>query len=62
VLVIDRDENAAINLKHYITGSSPGSYACGDTSVGGTQEILRSTSYVSLKQEADAKSYSGIFG
>jgi putative transposase len=61
-LVIDRDENAAINLKHYITGSSPGSYACGDTPVGGTQEILRSTSHVSLKQEADAKSSSGIFG
>ena len=35
-LVIDRDENAAINLKHYITGSSPGIYACGDTSGGGT--------------------------
>ena len=61
-LVIDRDENAAINLKEYVTGSSPGSYACGDTSGGGTQSNLWSTSHVSLKQEADTKFSSGIFG
>lgn len=61
-LVIDRDENAAINLEHLATGSSPGSYACGDTSGGGIPIKRESTSYVSLKQEADAKFSSGIFG
>jgi putative transposase len=42
-LEIDRDLNAAINLKKYglahltgSTGSSPGSHACGDPSSGGT--------------------------
>jgi len=34
--IIDRDENAARNLERLATGSSPGSYACGDTSGGGT--------------------------
>ncbi len=64
-LVIDRDENAAINLKDYITGSSPGIYACGDTSGGGTLDIFNvkgPTSYVSQKQEADAKHSFGMFG
>jgi len=54
-IVIERDENAALNLKRLATGSSPVSYACGDTSDSGTQQSLRSTSYVSLKQEADTK-------
>jgi putative transposase len=45
----DRDINAAINLINYATGSSPGSYACGDPSGGGTGNW--STSYGSLKQE-----------
>jgi len=59
---IDRDENAARNLEHLSTASSAGSYACGDTSGGGMQNNLQSTSHVSLKQEADAKYSSGIFG
>lgn len=61
---IDRDENAARNLEYLSTGSSPGSYACGDTSDGGTVSHWdRSTSHVSLKQEADTKSsHDGIFG
>jgi len=61
-LVIDRDVNAAINLKYLATGSSPGSYACRDTSGGGIPIKRESTSHVSLKQEADAKVSSGIFG
>lgn len=61
-LVIDRDVNAAINLKYLATGSSPGSYACRDTSGGGIPIKRESTSHVSLKQEADAKFSSGIFG
>ena len=61
-LVIDRDVNAAINLKYLATGSSPGSYACRDTSGGGIPIKLESTSHVSLKQEADARFPSGIFG
>jgi putative transposase len=32
--VHDRDINAALNLKKYHTGSSPGIYACGDCSAG----------------------------
>lgn len=59
---IDRDKNAARNLEYLSTGSSPGSYACRDTSGGGTQNNLRSTSHVSLKQEADTKYSHGIFG
>jgi len=42
-------------IKGISTPSSGGSYACGDTSGSGTQKLLRSTSHVSLKQEADAK-------
>ena len=61
-LVIDRDVNAAMNLKYLATGSSPGSYACRDTSGGGIPIKRESTSHVSLKQEADAKFSSGIFG
>jgi len=77
-LQIDRDFNAAINLEKLAacserspefvegrsrtTGSSPGRDACGDTSGGGTQNKLWSTSHVSLKQEADTKFPSGIFG
>ena len=43
----DRDINAAINLKIYYTGSSPGIYACGDSSGGGIGNW--STSYESKK-------------
>jgi len=57
-LHIDRDLNAAINLKKYglahlmgSTGSSPGSNACGDSSGGGTVFLGWSTSYGSMKQE-----------
>ena len=39
--VIDRDENAALNLQALSTGSSPGRDACGDTSDGGT--LLKDT-------------------
>lgn len=61
-LVIDRDVNAAINLKYLATGSSPGSYACRDTSGGGIPIKRESMNHVSLKQEADAEFSSGIFG
>jgi len=57
-LEMDRDLNAALNLRDYglaalkgPTGSSPGSDACGDPSGGGTA-MSRSTSHGSLKQEA----------
>jgi len=57
-LEMDRDLNAAINLKNHglahltgPTGSSPGSHACGDPSGGGTAAGW-STSHGSLKQEA----------
>ena len=59
---IDRDLNAARNLLKLTTGSSPGIDACGDAPDGGTQEHLRSTSYVSEKQEADTKYAQRIFG
>ncbi len=56
-LEVDRDLNAAMNLRNYglaalngPTGSSPGSDACGDSSGGGTAES-RSTSHGSRKQE-----------
>ena len=49
-------------IQQQSTGSSPGSYACEDTSGGGTQKSLRSTSHVSLKQEVDTKYSNGIFG
>ncbi len=56
-LELDRDLNAALNLRGYglahltgPTGSSPGSHACGDSSSGGTV-LGRSTSYESRKQE-----------
>lgn len=45
----DRDINAAKNLCNYYTGSSPGIYACEDSSGGGTGNW--STSYESMKQE-----------
>jgi putative transposase len=45
----DRDTNAARNLRNYYTGSSPGIYACGDSSGGGTGNW--STSHESMKQE-----------
>jgi putative transposase len=61
-LKINRDLNAALNLLKLSTGSSSGSYACRDTSDGKTQRKLWPTSYVSLKQEADTKIPSGIFG
>ncbi len=57
-LEMDRDLNAALNLRNYglavlkgPTGSSPGSDACGDPSGGGTASG-RSTSHGSRKQEA----------
>jgi putative transposase len=58
-LQIDRDLNAALNLKAYglahLTGptaSSAGSDAPGDSSGGGTAPLSRSTSHGSLKGEA----------
>jgi putative transposase len=58
-LKVDRDLNAACNLRGYglthlagSTGSSSGSDACGDSSGGGTAREGRSTSHGSLKQEA----------
>lgn len=38
----DRDINAAHNLLQYTTGSSPGIYACGDTSVLASRRLARS--------------------
>jgi len=60
--IIDRDKNAALNLERLSTGSSPGSYACGDTSGGGILRNRESTSHVSQKQEADTRYSHGIFG
>jgi putative transposase len=58
-LEVDRDLNAACNLREYglthltgPTGSSPGSHACGDRLRGGTARKGRSTSARSMKQEA----------
>jgi putative transposase len=58
-LEMDRDLNAALNLKAYglahLTGptaSSAGSHACGDPSGGGTALLSWSTSHGSLKGEA----------
>lgn len=53
-IIHDRDVNAAKNLLKFSTGSSPGIYACGDTSNGASQKLA---SYVPLKQEAN----NGIF-
>ena len=39
-LMIDRDLNAAINLEQLTTGSSPGSYACGESVSPGFQAVL----------------------
>jgi putative transposase len=57
-LEMDRDLNAALNLKAYglahLTGptaSSAGSHACGDPSGGGTVPLDWSTSHGSVKQE-----------
>jgi putative transposase len=58
-LEMDRDLNAALNLRAYglahltgSTGSSPGSHACGDPTGGGTvPHGGRSTSHGSWKQE-----------
>lgn len=46
--VHDRDVNAAKNLLRFNTGSSPGIYACGDSSVGARKILV---SHGSLKQE-----------
>jgi putative transposase len=61
-LEMDRDENSLLNLMDYglahltgSTGSSPGSYACGDSSGGGTARESRSTSHGSVKQEATGR-------
>lgn len=53
----DRDENASRNLWFLTTGSSPGSYACGDPSGGGTA-LGRSTSCGSRKQESPLEYFS----
>ncbi|MFI0435491.1 MAG: RNA-guided endonuclease InsQ/TnpB family protein [Parachlamydiaceae bacterium] len=45
----DRDINASQNLVNYYTGSSPGIYACGDSSGSGTGNW--STSHEPMKQE-----------
>jgi putative transposase len=57
-LEMDRDLNAALNLKAYglahlmgPTASSAGSHACGDPSGGGTVFLGWSTSHGSVKQE-----------
>jgi len=50
----DRDLNAAKNLLRFNTGSSPGIYACGDTSYGANRKFA---SNVSMKQEV----MNGIF-
>jgi putative transposase len=52
-VIHDRDLNAARNLMQFATASSAGSHACGDTSDGGTEHTLWSTSHVSLKQESN---------
>jgi len=39
-LTIDRDLNAAINLEHLTTGSSPERYACGESVSPGYQAVL----------------------
>jgi len=64
-LEIDRDLNAAINLKKYglahltgPTGSSPGSHACGDPAGGGTALLGWSTSHGSVKQEVAHRHHS----
>jgi len=59
-LVLGRDLNAAINLKHLAVSSTV--TACGDTSGGGIPKVRESTSHVPLKQEAEsAYSRHGIF-
>ena len=50
----DRDINAAKNILNYYTGSSPGIYACRDSSDGASQKLA---SYESMKQEVT----NGIF-
>jgi len=64
-LEMDRDLNAALNLKAYglahltgPTGSSPGSNACGDSSGGGTALLGWSTSHGSVKQEVAHRHHS----
>jgi len=61
-LVVDRDLNAALNLRIYglavlsgSTESSSGSYACGDAAGGGTGLRARSTSHGSRKQEVASR-------
>ncbi len=57
-LSLDRDYNAALNIKALglskifatNTAGTAGIYACGDTSNG--EDGMSSSSYVSLKQEA----------
>jgi putative transposase len=64
-LEMDRDLNAALNLKAYglahLTGptaSSAGSHACGDPSGGGTVFLGWSTSHGSMKQEVAHRHHS----
>jgi putative transposase len=64
-LEMDRDLNAALNLKAYglahLTGptaSSAGSHACGDPSGGGTALLGWSTSHGSMKQEVAHRHHS----
>jgi putative transposase len=56
---IDRDLNAAINLERYITASSAGSYACGESSSGSTHKSRAKLG--SLKQEMDRENGSPRF-
>ncbi len=64
-LEMDRDLNAALNLKAYglahlmgPTASSAGSHACGDPSGGGTALLGWSTSHGSVKQEVAHRHHS----
>jgi putative transposase len=50
----DRDVNAAKNILNWSTGSSPGIYACGDSSGGGR---TCPASYVSKKQEVMSETF-----
>jgi putative transposase len=52
-VIHDRDRNAARNVMQCATASSAGRHACGDTSGGGTEPPLWSTSHVSPKQESN---------
>lgn len=56
-VIIDRDENASVNLKQLYTGSSPGINTCGE----GVRPAAV-VQAVSWKQEIDTECSSGMFG